>query len=191
MHNFCRGYDKIHEILISLKTKTDITDILEIGCYAGMFVESLREMGYNASGIDKNPLILRSRGMKEGYLHYQDALDLDGYSDGLYDLIFTNRVLSREALIGELIDEYSSTVIEFISNGEKNKETFRKEVDSISRVRNRNILQAAYKRIKPGKYFVAVESDAEQLCFTEQEARALGYFIEQYDPSKAILKKPN
>ena len=185
------GYEKVQEIITSLSTSPELTDILEIGCYSGVFVEVLRDMGYNAYGIDINPGMLKLEGMQKGYLRCHDATKLSEYEDRLYDIIFTNRVLCSDAIFGQLLQQHGALISEFIRTKSKHLERLSKEANSISKERNIQILEAAYHKIKPGKFFVGVESDGETFCFDEQEAETIGYKVLYYIPSQCILQKRN
>jgi SAM-dependent methyltransferase len=183
------GYEKMQEIIVSLSPSPEPTDILEIGCYSGMFVGVLRDMGYNAYGIDINPRVLRTEGLEQGYLRCQDATTLTEYEDRLYDIIFTNRVLSSNATFGQLMQDHSALISDFMHRKPEYLERLSKGADLISKQRNMRILETIYHKIKPGKFFVGVESDEETFCFGEREAENIGYKVLYYTPSQCILQK--
>jgi SAM-dependent methyltransferase len=183
------GYETIQDIITSLCPKPELTDILEIGCYTGVFVELLRDLGYNAYGIDINPRMLMSEGAQRKYLRCQDASKLSDYEDRLYDIIFTNRVLSSDATYSQLMQEHGYLITEFIHDKPEYIERIIKEADIISKQRNLQILGTAYQKIKLGKFFVGVESDGESFCFSEKDAETIGYKVLKYAPSQCILQK--
>ena len=173
--DYTKPYNKIKE----LKKQTELSDILEIGCYLGVFVEILRDLGYNALGTDINTDLFSSKGIEEGYLIHPNEIYNDKNRNS-FDLIMAHRVMSEESTIIKLMLEHGMIIdLDLI------KEDCRKK----TKENNQSILEISFKLLKPGKYFIATETYGDKLSFDEQFAKEIGYKVIKYDFQNLVLQK--
>ena len=181
-----KRYEKLYQIITELSAETEITEILEIGCFDGRFVEFLREQKKNAFGFEFNPHSLNVS--KEYFASDGDIASLGTYFGGmLFDLICANGVMSKGAVLGTLLATPLATPL-----GESTIVDLLNIAREASPKNNQEILKSTFHRLKPGKYFVATESAVDEndvLAFTEHDAIAIGYDVIRYSPGVAVLQK--
>lgn len=174
-------YKRMHEIVTELKTKSDITDILEVGCGRGDFVDYLRKGGFSSFGIDIDGKMLMSELVEQGYLFHLDSHAIrEIFWDRQFDLVMTNRVLSLEAAGNLLLERYGGGRI--MPN--------REEVKEFAQVNAVSILEAALFQLKHGGYFSSVIDDFDRSSVTADMAEKFGYKIIKYELQEFVLQKP-
>ena len=185
--------DRAYEIIKELSTQKDISEVLEIGCWDGSFVELLRLYRYNAYGIDIQDK-LGKKGVDGGYLRQCNAISMDEklFGSMSFDLILANRIMCRNTVASLISERYFEPILDGLKKTPSLKTMLGIQgfAGNITQQQNELILKASFKKLKPGKYFVAVESDSEQFGFNEQDAQKIGYTVIRYKPNEAIFQKP-
>lgn len=162
----------------------DITNMLDIGCgNDANLVWHLREKGIDAIGVD----IDFDHIPDEPFLYPSTAKVLERFGEESFDLITSVAVLSLDATYARLFyNNYYNHVLldsEFIKHAKPN-------IDRFAKTNAIQILEDAHRLLRPGKHFLGILYEREQLLITPKDAQDIGYKVLEYAPTQILLQKP-
>lgn len=184
---FPSHYQVLYSMIAAKTRDTSTTNVLELGCSNGHFVEYLRQQGYNAEGVDGNKRTVEAFSSRQIYLHHGELTSLeDVFGERQFDLIVAKGVFSKEAQLDYKYPWSGALVIAFSSPEER-----KKEYESLQETINQ-ILRSVYGQLAPGGFLVIHEntSEGESVDFSRETVEDIGYIVEQLEKQQAILQKP-
>ena len=176
------SYERMLEIIEELQSRSKIEDTLEIGCGDGTLVRLLRNRGLSSIGIDIDDCAFAQEGVEQGYLVKLVSHGINLYfGDKRFDLIFANRVLSRQSVSVMIADRYFNGNL-FAASREAISETAKWNTEKI--------LEASLRQLRDGGYFVGTIDSYENLIVTSDMAESLGYRIIRLQLTEVVLQTP-
>jgi SAM-dependent methyltransferase len=181
-------YEYILRIIRELETGRRISDVLEIGCKNGKFVRELRNLGYNAHGIDMSSTHLVPVGVREGYLHHLAVYQVPEHFDYNFDLMFACRVMCKEATLDWLAQdpmnrERVRITASVIPGG------LQEIIGDITKGNNQSILDVAAQKLDKGGYLVATETGYDILHLDAAQIQRTGLTIVRFQPREMVLRR--
>ena len=182
------SYSRLWELISSRTSGPEQTSVLEIGCSTGNFVKWLRNQGYDAIGIDIGENLVQTT--ESEHVVYGDMTSLeDAVGDKTFDFVVANAALNTHTLAAYCLMENGKTPDSF---------SMTPEIQHLVDATIYSILKGSFEHLKSGGFFIVTGKiypkggiyASDDLSFSRETAKNIGYDIKQYGGSDSILQKP-
>lgn len=181
-----QGYRKLFEMIVANSEDPSNTTILELGCDDGYFVEWLRQVGYDAVGVDGNKKAIESSNSSNVHHGELTALD-DVIGDKTFNLVVERGVFSIPTQFAYIFDEE----LKLSKVGTIYKKDMTDERMGHVHQNIEQILENAFRHLKPRGFLLCLSwMPSDPIAFSEETAANVGYSIVHYQRNEAILQKP-